>query len=93
MKEGSKHPVFILHRPQMGENIGAAARVMGNFALPELRIVAPRDGWPNETAITMAVGSPVMDAAQVFDSLDEAVADLSVLSPPPRARATCSNRF
>jgi tRNA/rRNA methyltransferase len=79
MKEGSKHPVFILHRPQMGENIGAAARVMGNFALPELRIVAPRDGWPNETAITMAVGSPVMDAAQVFDSLDEAVADLSVL--------------
>lgn len=79
MKEGSTSPVFILHQPQMGENIGAAARVMGNFGLERLRIVAPRDGWPNETAITMAVGSPVMDAVEVFDTLDAAVADLSVL--------------
>ena len=54
MNKGSDAPVFILDRPQMGENIGAAARVMGNFGLTRLRLVAPRDGWPNETAITMA---------------------------------------
>ncbi|MEO1039376.1 MAG: RNA methyltransferase [Pseudomonadota bacterium] len=71
----SDTPVFILVEPQMGENIGAAARVMGNFALPELRIVAPRDGWPNEKAEAMAAGSPVLQNAQLFDTLDEAVAD------------------
>lgn len=79
MKEGSTSPVFILVAPQMGENIGAAARVMGNFGLERLRLVAPRDGWPNETAITMAVGSPVMDRIEVFDTLEEAIGDLSVL--------------
>jgi len=72
-------PVFILVEPQLGENIGAAARVMGNFAIPELRIVAPRDGWPNEKALTMAAGSPVLDNAAVFDDFDSAVADCSVL--------------
>lgn len=79
MKEGSTSPVFILAAPQMGENIGAAARVMGNFALERLRLVAPRDGWPNETAITMAVGSPVMERVEVFDTLEAAIGDLSVL--------------
>ena len=44
-------PVFILVEPQMGENIGAACRVMGNFGIPELRIVNPRDGWPNPKAV------------------------------------------
>lgn len=78
MNKGSDAPVFILDRPQMGENIGAAARVMGNFGLTRLRLVAPRDGWPNETAITMAVGSPVLDTLEIFDTLDEAVADLSL---------------
>ena len=47
-------PIIILVRPQMGENIGAAARAMHNFGLSELRIVAPRDGWPNEAAEAMA---------------------------------------
>lgn len=68
-------PVFILCRPQLGENIGACARVMGNFAIPELRIVAPRDGWPNPAAETMAAGSPVLTNAQVFETLEAATAD------------------
>lgn len=72
-------PVFILVAPQLGENIGACARVMGNFAIPELRLVAPRDGWPNPAAQTMAAGSPVLDAARVFDTFEDATADCQVL--------------
>ena len=49
-------PAIVLARPQMGENIGAAARVMRNFGLSEMRISAPRDGWPNEKAWTMSAG-------------------------------------
>ena len=51
-------PVLILVRPQMGENIGGAARAMLNFGLDRLRIVDPRDGWPNPRAVAMASGSP-----------------------------------
>ncbi|WP_421791129.1 RNA methyltransferase [Hyphobacterium sp.] len=58
-------PVFILHRPQLGENIGAAARVMGNFGLPDLRIIDPRDGWPNQKAESVASGSPVLEDIKV----------------------------
>ncbi len=76
---GAPAPVFILVAPQLGENIGACARVMGNFAIRDLRLVAPRDGWPSPAAQTMAAGSPVLDAAQVFDSFDDAVADCQVL--------------
>ena len=72
-------PVFILCRPQLGENIGACARVMGNFAISDLRIVAPRDGWPNPAAETMAAGSPVLSHAKVFDTLEEAAADCHAL--------------
>lgn len=50
-------PVVILVRPQMGENIGAVARAMSNFGLSELRIAAPRDGWPNDKALEMAAGA------------------------------------
>ncbi len=50
-------PAFILVRPQMGENIGAAARAMLNFGLERLRVVDPRDGWPNSKAIAMASGA------------------------------------
>lgn len=61
-------PAFILHQPQMGENIGAAARVMGNFGLRDLRLIDPRDGWPNQKAESVAVGSPVLGAVKVeFD--------------------------
>ncbi|PWE17532.1 rRNA methyltransferase [Marinicauda salina] len=72
-------PVFILVHPQMGENIGAAARVMGNFGLPELRLVAPRDGWPNPAAEAMSAGSPVHDYAKLYDGFDAAIADLDVV--------------
>ena len=69
-------PVFILVRPQMGENIGAAARAMLNFGLERLRIVEPRDGWPNPKAVAMASGAGrVLDFAGVFGSVQAALAD------------------
>lgn len=59
-------PVFVLVRPQMGENIGAAARAMWNFGLDKMRIVDPRDGWPNQRAVAMASGAGrLLDAAMV----------------------------
>jgi tRNA/rRNA methyltransferase len=70
-------PVFVLVEPQMGENIGAAARAMWNFGLDRLRLVAPRDGWPNERAAALASGAGrVLDAAGVFATTREAVGDL-----------------
>tara|TARA_B100000678_G_scaffold167195_2_gene139632 strand:+ start:18222 stop:18914 length:693 start_codon:yes stop_codon:yes gene_type:complete len=65
----------------MGENIGAAARVMGNFGLSDLRIVAPRDGWPNPAAETMSAGAFAEGVVtpRLFDSLEEAVSDLTYL--------------
>ncbi len=76
--EAAAHaPVFILMKPQLGENIGAAARVMGNFALPDLRIVSPRDGWPNPAAEAMSAGSPVLASARLFDDRSVAAADLT----------------
>ena len=73
-------PVVILIRPQMGENIGAAARAMSNCGLDRLRVVAPRDGWPNERALALArTAAPLVEAAQVFDTTAEAVSDISLL--------------
>ena len=69
-------PVFILVRPQMGENIGAAARAMLNFGLERMRIVDPRDGWPNPKAVAMASGAGrVLDQAGIFADVRAAVAD------------------
>ena len=69
-------PVIVLVRPQLGENIGKAARAMLNFGLTELRLVAPRDGWPNPDAGPSAAGADaVLDQAQIYDTLAEAVAD------------------
>ena len=69
-------PIMILVRPQLGENIGKAARAMLNFGLTEMRLVAPRDGWPNPTAGPAAAGADIiLEHAQVFDTLAEAVAD------------------
>ena len=69
-------PAFILVRPQMGENIGAAARAMLNFGLDRMRIVDPRDGWPNPKANAMASGAGrVLDGAGLFPDLRAAVAD------------------
>ena len=69
-------PAFILVRPQMGENIGAAARAMLNFGQQRMRLVAPRDGWPNPRAAAMASGAGrVLDGAGLFGSVSEAIAD------------------
>ncbi|MFT4151065.1 MAG: RNA methyltransferase [Paracoccaceae bacterium] len=69
-------PVFILVRPQMGENIGAAARAMLNFGLERMRIVDPRDGWPNPKAVAMASGAGrVLDHAGLFADVPAAIGD------------------
>ncbi|HEY0622443.1 RNA methyltransferase [Sphingomonas sp.] len=69
-------PVIVLVRPQLGENIGKAARAMLNFGLTEMRLVSPRDGWPNPSAGPAASGADVvLEQARVFDSVAEAVAD------------------
>ncbi|MEP1208324.1 MAG: RNA methyltransferase [Rhizobiaceae bacterium] len=71
-------PVIILVNPQLGENIGAAARAMANFGLVDLRLVEPRDGWPNPTARSNAAKADhVIDGVHVFDSLQDALADLN----------------
>jgi tRNA/rRNA methyltransferase len=71
-------PVIVLVRPQLGQNVGKAARAMLNFGLTELRLVAPRDGWPNPDAGPAASGADaVLDQAQVFETTAEAVADCS----------------
>ncbi len=69
---------IILVAPQMGENIGACARAMKNFDLYDLRIVDPRDGWPNEKAVSMSVGAADLIAnAKIFSSVTDAISDLS----------------
>jgi tRNA/rRNA methyltransferase len=74
-------PVVILIRPQLGENIGAAARAMMNCGLREMRIVAPRDGWPNPAALPMAAGgASIIEAATVHDSVAAAAHDLTFLA-------------
>ena len=73
-------PVVILVEPQLGENIGMAARAMGNFALSRLRLVNPRDGWPNIAAQRAAAGADhILEKAELFDSVQTAVADLDLL--------------
>jgi len=71
-------PAVVLVRPQLAENIGTAARAMWNFGLSELRLVAPRDGWPQDRAWAAASGADVvLEGAKVFATLADAVADLS----------------
>ncbi|WP_423142300.1 RNA methyltransferase [Parablastomonas sp. CN1-191] len=73
-------PVIVLVRPQLGENIGKAARAMLNFGLTRMRLVAPRDGWPNPAAGPAAAGADgVLADAEVFPTLAEAVADCSAV--------------
>jgi len=69
-------PVVVLVEPQLGENIGAVARAMGNFGLSRLRLVKPVQGWPNERARVMAAGADrILDQAELFDSVEAAIAD------------------
>ena len=71
-------PVVVLVRPQLGQNIGKAARAMLNFGLTEMRLVAPRDGWPNPEAGPAASGADqVLQTAQVFETTADAIADCS----------------
>lgn len=79
MLEGSA-PCVILNVPQLAENIGAVARVMANFGLSDLRLVAPRDGWPQDRAWASASGAdwPLNDA-KVFVTVEEAIADLQLV--------------
>jgi len=73
-------PIIVLVRPQLGQNIGKSARAMLNFGLTELRLVAPRDGWPNPDAGPSASGADVvLEQARVFATAQEAVADCSVV--------------
>ncbi|GAA3889809.1 RNA methyltransferase [Sphingomonas limnosediminicola] len=73
-------PVIVLVRPQLGQNIGKAARAMLNFGLTEMRLVAPRDGWPNPDAGPSASGADVvLKKAQVFDTVEAAIADCSTV--------------
>jgi tRNA/rRNA methyltransferase len=80
-------PVVILVGPQLGENIGAAARAMANFGLERLRLVTPRQAWPNDKAHMMAAGADrILDGAVLFDSLEAAIADCTfVLATTARA--------
>ena len=73
-------PIIILQEPQLGENIGAIARIMSNFAFNELRIVNPRDGWPNKKAMDMAVhGDYIIKNATIYPTLDDALSDLNLI--------------
>jgi len=87
-RDDAPQPAVILVRPQLGENIGAACRGMLNFGLTELRLVAPRDGWPNPAADAMAAGAvELIENAKLFETVEEAVADLSfVLAATARRR-------
>jgi tRNA/rRNA methyltransferase len=84
----SDQPAFVLVRPQMGENIGASARGMWNFGLDRMRVVAPRDGWPNPRAVAMSSGAGrLLDEARLFGTTPEAVADATwVLATTARDR-------
>lgn len=73
-------PAVILVRPQLGQNVGMCARAMANFGLTDLRLVAPREGWPNEWAIKAASGADwVLEDAKLFGTVAEAVADIHYL--------------
>src|SRR5579862_6567261 len=80
-------PVLILVEPQLGENIGAVARAMANFGLSRLRLVRPRQAWPNDKARMMAAGADrILDGAKLFDTLEAAIADCTfVLATTARA--------
>jgi tRNA/rRNA methyltransferase len=71
---------IILVKPQMGENIGATARIMKNFGFSDLRLVSPRDGWPNEKAHEMSANADsIIENARIFTSLEDATSDLNIL--------------
>ena len=88
MPSETPQPAFVLVRPQMGENIGAASRAMWNFGLDRMRLVAPRDGWPNPSAVAMSSGAGrLLDEAGLYDTTADAVADCAyVFATTARSR-------
>lgn len=80
-----QNPVIILVRPQMAENIGMAARAMANFGLSEMRLVSPRDGWPQKTRMKKGAhqaasgATHILEQAQLFENVAEAIGDLNVV--------------
>ncbi|MFK7754422.1 MAG: RNA methyltransferase [Sedimentitalea sp.] len=88
MTDEQRQPLIVLVRPQMGENIGAAARAMWNFGLSRMRLVAPRDGWPNPAATALASGAGrVLDGAALCPDLPSALADCTyVMATTARER-------
>ncbi len=75
-----QQPTIVLISPQLGENIGAAARAMANFGLSHLRIVTPRDGWPNSAARAVAAhGQYIIESAQIYDDIPSAIADYQLI--------------
>ena len=80
MSPATAPPCVILNEPQLAENIGAVARVMANFGLSDLRLVRPRDGWPQDRAWASASGADwPLDGARVFDRLEDAIAELRLV--------------
>ncbi|MFU8863279.1 MAG: RNA methyltransferase [Rhodobacterales bacterium] len=78
MPSNKPQPAFVLVRPQMGENIGAAARAMWNFGLDRMHVVGPRDGWPNSSAVAMASGAGrLLDEAVLHDDLPAALSEVT----------------
>ena len=86
--DGASAPAIILVEPQLGQNIGMAARAMLNCGVTEMRLVAPRDGWPSEQARAAASGADVViDGVRVYETTAEAVADLNlVIATTARSR-------
>lgn len=88
-------PAIILVHPQLGENIGMCARAMLNCAVTELRLVKPRDGWPNDAATAAASGAvSILENAKLFETTTEAVADLEfILATTARERGMVKDIF
>ena len=86
--ESVRGPAIVLIEPQLGENIGTAARAMLNFELSDLRLVRPRAGWQNEKAIAAASGAKgVLSEARLFECTEEAIADLTrAITLDPKAK-------
>ena len=75
-----KNTFFILSRPQLGENIGAAARALKNFDIPNLRIVKPRCNWPNQRALATSVGAKnILSSTKIYKTLEDSIGDLDII--------------
>ncbi|MCY3995740.1 MAG: RNA methyltransferase [Rhodobacter sp.] len=94
VEEAEIQPCFVLIRPQLGENIGAAARAMANFGLSRMRLVAPRDVWPNQSAVAMASGAGrILDNTEIFGSTEDAVADRTTVYATTARHRDLANRI